>query len=315
MTVAGQSEVSFSAAVLGGGASRRMGTDKAALDVDGHTMAERVAGAAGRAGAVDVVQIGGTSSHLTVVPDRWPGQGPLGGIITALATSRSPWVFGGACDLPGHDGPTIGLLTAHIGQDADVIMAVTDRREPLCALWRVAGARGLLTAQFATGERAVHIAVAALRVIEVHVATSALHNVNTPDELAEARRLAQRPIRATRNDPGSPSVLRMSIAEITVEEVAARLSDGAVLFDVRELDEYVEAHAPGATFIPLSEMAERADEFPTDGDLLIICKSGGRSMRACEFLAERGVQATNVAGGTGAWIRAGFEVVTGNTPT
>ena len=107
----------------------------------------------------------------------------------------------------------------------------------------------------------------------------------------------------------------MSIAEITVEEVAARLSDGAVLFDVREVDEYVEAHAPGAQLIPLSELAERADEFPTEGDLLIICKSGGRSMRVCEFLAERGVQATNVGGGTGAWIRAGFKVVTGNSPT
>ncbi len=305
----------FGAAVLAGGASRRMGTDKAALDVAGQTMAERVANAARRAGAIDVVQIGGTSSTLSVVPDRWPGQGPLGGIITALTDARCPWVFVGACDLPGLDESTIRRLTIHAIPDADVVMAVTDRREPLCALWRVAGALDSLAAQFAAGERAVHLAVGALNVVEVPTDAPVLHNVNTPDELAEARRAAQRTIWAARERTGSRSVHPMSIAEITVEEVAARLSDGAVLFDVREVDEYIEAHAPGAVLIPLSELTERVDEFPTDGDLLIICRSGARSMRACEFLAEREVQATNVAGGTAAWIRSGFEVVTGNSPT
>ena len=292
-----------------------MGTDKAALDIAGLTMAERVAAAARRAGAVDVVQIGGTSSGLTVMPDRWPGDGPLGGIITALLDATTPWVFVGACDLPGLDESTIRSLVARMAPTLDVVMAITDRREPLCALWRVAGALEPLMAQFAAGERAVHLALAALNVVEVSIDAGVLHNVNTPDELAQARRLAQRTIRAARKGTGSRSVLPMSIAEITVEEVAARLSDGAVLFDVREVDEYVEAHAPGAQLIPLSELAERADEFPTEGDLLIICKSGGRSMRVCEFLAERGVQATNVGGGTGAWIRAGFKVVTGTSPT
>ncbi len=305
----------FCAAVLAGGASRRMGTDKAALMVDGETMAERVATAARRAGAVVVVQIGGTSSTMTVVPDRWPGQGPLGGIITALANCASPWIFVGACDLPGLDEFAIRLLTAQMSRHVDVVMAVTDRREPLCALWRVAGALDPLATQFGMGERAVHRAVSALRVVEVPGEFRSLHNVNTPEELVEARRWAQPPIRAARKGSGSRSVLPMSISEITVEDVAARLSDGAVLFDVRELDEYVEAHASGAVLIPLSELAERVDEFPTAGDVLVICKSGGRSMRACEFLAEHGVRATNVAGGTGAWIRAGFEVVTGTSPT
>jgi rhodanese-related sulfurtransferase len=47
----------------------------------------------------------------------------------------------------------------------------------------------------------------------------------------------------------------------------------------------------------------------------VICKSGGRSMRACEFLHQHGVAAVNVAGGTMAWQMSGRPVVAGNTPT
>jgi rhodanese-related sulfurtransferase len=107
----------------------------------------------------------------------------------------------------------------------------------------------------------------------------------------------------------------MSIAEITVEELASRLNEGIALFDVREVDEYVEGHAPGAVLIPLSQLGERGGEFPSDGEVYVICKSGGRSMRVCEFLDEREVHAINIAGGTGAWIRAGYGVVTGSDPT
>lgn len=106
----------------------------------------------------------------------------------------------------------------------------------------------------------------------------------------------------------------MSIQEITVHELADRLRDGAQLIDVREAHEYVEGHAPSARLIPLGEVPARLAEFPTDGEVLIICKSGGRSMRACEFVSDHGVQAVNIGGGTTAWIQAGFEIVTGDTP-
>ena len=106
----------------------------------------------------------------------------------------------------------------------------------------------------------------------------------------------------------------MSIQEITVHELADRLRDGAQLIDVREAHEYVEGHAPGARLIPLGEVPARLAEFPTEGEVLIICKSGGRSMRACEFVADHGVRAVNIGGGTMAWIQAEFEVVTGDTP-
>ena len=105
----------------------------------------------------------------------------------------------------------------------------------------------------------------------------------------------------------------MSIPEITVEELAARLTadPGAALVDVRQPDEYVEAHVPGARLIPLNDVPDRLADFPTDGDVLVICRSGGRSLAACDFLTANGVAAVNVAGGTLAWIESGREVVTG----
>jgi rhodanese-related sulfurtransferase len=47
----------------------------------------------------------------------------------------------------------------------------------------------------------------------------------------------------------------------------------------------------------------------------VICRSGGRSLRACEFLADQGLEAINVAGGTMAWITSGRDFVAGDQPT
>ena len=107
----------------------------------------------------------------------------------------------------------------------------------------------------------------------------------------------------------------MSVPEIGVDDLAVRLAGGAFLLDVREPDEYVEAHVPGAVLVPLGEVPDRATELPGDREIYVICRSGARSLRAAEFLAERlGLSATNVAGGTLAWLQAGREVVTGPEP-
>ncbi len=104
----------------------------------------------------------------------------------------------------------------------------------------------------------------------------------------------------------------MGIPEIDVVTAAARRAEGAVVLDVRNPDEYEEAHVPGAVLIPLGELADRTGEVPTGVDLLVICRSGARSLRAAEhLLAAAGVEATNIAGGTLAWIDAGYDVATG----
>ena len=106
----------------------------------------------------------------------------------------------------------------------------------------------------------------------------------------------------------------MEVPVIDIAEAARRVDAGVPVIDVREPDEYVEGHVPGAPLIPLATVPERVAEVPADGQVLVICKAGGRSMKAAEFLRAQGIDAVNIAGGTMAWIDAGFEVVTGNEP-
>lgn len=102
----------------------------------------------------------------------------------------------------------------------------------------------------------------------------------------------------------------MAINEVTVDELDAALASGARLVDVREPDEYAEGHVPGAVLVPLATVADRVDELRGDGDLYVICRSGGRSMRACEILQDDDIEAVNVAGGTLAWTASGRDVST-----
>jgi len=106
----------------------------------------------------------------------------------------------------------------------------------------------------------------------------------------------------------------MDVPEVDIEELDSRRRAGAPVIDVREPDEYTEGHVPGARLIPLAEVPDRLDEIPSAEPVLVICKSGGRSLRAAEYLVAQGVAATNVAGGTLAWIESGRAVATGDQP-
>jgi len=107
----------------------------------------------------------------------------------------------------------------------------------------------------------------------------------------------------------------MSISEISISELAA-LSNRVVI-DVREVDEYVTGHVPGAISIALSEIVGREDECGLGPVVYVICQAGGRSLRACGHLATipslNDTTFINVAGGTGMWIVEGHEVTTGDT--
>jgi rhodanese-related sulfurtransferase len=106
----------------------------------------------------------------------------------------------------------------------------------------------------------------------------------------------------------------MEIPQIDVGELSRLRTDGAVIIDVRNPDEYEEAHVPGALLFPLPELAGLVEDLPADVALYLICKSGGRSQVACEQLAPLGHEVANVAGGTMAWINAGSDVATGRAP-
>lgn len=92
---------------------------------------------------------------------------------------------------------------------------------------------------------------------------------------------------------------------ITVQQLHER--EGVPLIDVREVDEFAAGHVPGAVNLPMSTIGEHLDELP-DEPFDVICQAGGRSARVVEALSARGYDATNVEGGTGAWIQAGYEV-------
>ena len=102
----------------------------------------------------------------------------------------------------------------------------------------------------------------------------------------------------------------MAISEISVDELAEQLATGSRLIDVREPDEFDEGHVPGAVHIPLATVPDNVERFRGEGPTFVICRSGGRSLRACEFVAQRGVDVVNVAGGTLAWQSSGRTVET-----
>lgn len=106
----------------------------------------------------------------------------------------------------------------------------------------------------------------------------------------------------------------MDVPEIDVDELARLWGDGVPLIDVREPDEYTEAHVPGATLVPLGSVPDNLDLVPTEGMVYVICARGSRSLRAAEFYRAKGIDAVNVAGGTLAWVEAGHPVSAGMEP-
>lgn len=104
----------------------------------------------------------------------------------------------------------------------------------------------------------------------------------------------------------------MAIAEIDIEQFAVQVAAGARVIDVREPDEYAAGHVPGAQLIPLDTVAANLDRFAGDGPTYLICRSGARSMRACELASSQGHDVVNVTGGTMAWVESGREAIQGD---
>jgi rhodanese-related sulfurtransferase len=102
---------------------------------------------------------------------------------------------------------------------------------------------------------------------------------------------------------------------ISVTQAPQAISDGALLLDVRELDEWRAGHAPQAQHIPLGQLETRLEEIPAGRPIVAVCRSGRRSAIAANVLNGRGYHATNLTGGMTAWAAAGLPVVsTRNKP-
>jgi rhodanese-related sulfurtransferase len=101
----------------------------------------------------------------------------------------------------------------------------------------------------------------------------------------------------------------MNIGEINAPEVLEAVKNGAVFIDVREAYELDEAayDIPNVKHIPLGEIQTRMNEVPKDVNVIIGCRSGGRSMNACSFLSSQGyTNLFNLTGGIMGWINHGL---------
>ncbi len=109
----------------------------------------------------------------------------------------------------------------------------------------------------------------------------------------------------------APVAAAAPVRQVDVAALQADLDRGAVpqLIDVRTPAEFAEGHVPGAKNIPLDQLDARLSELGSaEAEVYVICRSGARSMRASDTLAERGLRPVNVRGGTLAWSSAGFAV-------
>ena len=86
--------------------------------------------------------------------------------------------------------------------------------------------------------------------------------------------------------------------EISFDEFYQLYQNGQLsLVDVREIEEFKMLHLEGAHNLPLSQLADTYEQLEKEQLHYVICKSGMRSARACQFLAEKGYDVINVQGG------------------
>ena len=183
----------FVGAVLLGGGSRRMGEDKASLVLaNGEMLGARSVVALGDAGCSRIIGIGGTpelSSQLGIehVPDKWPGQGPLGALVTALTASYPAITVLLPCDLPLANASVVQQLLHHLddgnGAQHCAIPRIDGHRAFVTSVWRQ-DCLGTLGRSFDSGGRSIRGALSGLNVTYFEpAAPRPFFDADTPEEL------------------------------------------------------------------------------------------------------------------------------------
>jgi molybdenum cofactor guanylyltransferase len=181
--------------LLAGGASRRMGQDKAGLRYGGEPQLRRawrlLCGTTAR--AFVSVRIDQQDDPLRVqlpqIVDTQPGVGPAAGILAAQAAHPGAAWLVLACDLPRLDAATLQRLLAARDPacEATAFCSVHDGLpEPLCAIWEPAS-HALLRARVASGKPCPRKALILARTHLLDPAGAALDNINTPQDDARVR--------------------------------------------------------------------------------------------------------------------------------
>lgn len=179
--------------VLCGGASRRMGRDKATLGPPDRPMAARVATALRSAGATEVVLVGGDCAALAGhgdvwVPDDRPGDGPLAAIATAARHRPGRDLLVCACDLPLLGAAALAPLVDALADGAAAAVCDVDGRPQWSVVAVAAGLAAALDGPdgpLARGERSLRGGLGGLarRLPPAPGATAALRDVDRPEDL------------------------------------------------------------------------------------------------------------------------------------
>lgn len=191
--------------VLAGGGSTRMGRDKAMLELGGEPMVVRAAHLAEpHVPSVAVVAPAGryAAMELPVLPDRWPGAGPLGGIATALSATSAEWNLILGCDLPYLTSEWLAwFIPRAMNSPAQAVVPESRRGlEPLAAIYNRACAVAL-TEAVERGVRRVseglsHILMERVCAAEWQALDPSgrlFENMNTPADYEEARERIEKP--------------------------------------------------------------------------------------------------------------------------
>ncbi len=183
--------------VLAGGASRRMGTDKRLVLIDGEPMLHRVTRIV--AEATDEVILAVSEAHplppgildvaARTVVDRRPDSGPLAGLEAALAASAHSLTLVAAADMPWIEADTLRALLERLDRtDADAVAVATDRGpQPLLAAYRRERTLEAATRLLDAGELRMRALLDALAVESVEAPERVAVNVNAPGDLAAIR--------------------------------------------------------------------------------------------------------------------------------
>jgi rhodanese-related sulfurtransferase len=94
--------------------------------------------------------------------------------------------------------------------------------------------------------------------------------------------------------------------EVSREQAQKLIDEGAQVVDVRAEHEWEAGRIPGATHLPLAELAQRAGEIDKERPVLLYCRGGNRSTMATAALAEAGYDAAKLTEGITGWAEAGL---------
>lgn len=191
----------ISGIILAGGKSNRMGQNKALLEIGGTSMIERVVRV--MSGVCSEVLIAGGNEgelgHLgyPIVPDIYPGCGPLSGLHAGLSAARNRYSFVSACDIPFLSEELMRrIISEKDGCDA-VILKHGEYFEPLFSLY----GKTFIKAAETSVKNGVYKVTAALSLVKWKPYTvdfndmpgikKSLININTPKDYEEAKNIQE----------------------------------------------------------------------------------------------------------------------------